>query len=98
MADGPEPQYVDDADEDEGGSDGDEGEDQAFDAAARSVETAPLETRVEPDDVQAATPSHEAAIDSTPDYPPAEAPIERPAESEPAEAPDQPLPPERVGD
>jgi hypothetical protein len=98
MADGPEPQYVDDADEDEGGSEGDEGEDQAFDAAARSVETAPLETRVEPDDVQAATPSHEAAIDSTPVYPPAEAPIERPAESERAETPDQPLPPERVGD
>jgi hypothetical protein len=98
MADSPEPPYVDDADEDEGGTEGDEGEDQAFEAAVPSVETTPLQTNVEPNDVQTAPPPREAVVDSTPAYPPAEAPIDRPAEPEPAEAPDPPLPPERVGD
>jgi hypothetical protein len=94
-----EPPYIDDADEDEGGTEGDEGEDQAFDAAAPSAETTPVESSVESNEAQATPLSHESAVDEVPAYrPTAEAPIESHVESAPAEAPDQPLPPERFGD
>ena len=96
MADSAEPPYVDDAEEDDGGTEGEEGEDQAFDAA--SVETAPLETSVEANDVLGAVPSDDVAVDSKPADAPREAAIESHAESVPADGPEQPLPPERVGD
>ena len=98
-ADSGEPPYVDDADEDEG-TEGDEGEDQVFDAVPPpSIETTPLEPSVESHEAEATPPSPESAVDETPSYaPPAEAPIESHVESAPAEAPDQPSPPERFGD
>jgi hypothetical protein len=96
--DSAEPPYVDDADEDEGGTEGDEGEDQSFDAAPPSIETAHLETN-EASEAEPTPPSHDqSAVDAAPAYPPAEAPIESHVESAPAEAPDPPLPPERFGD
>jgi hypothetical protein len=95
-----EPPYIDDADEDEGGTEGDEGEDQAFDAAAPSAETTPVESRsAEASEAEATPLSHESAVDETPATPlTAATPIENHVESAPAEAPDQPLPPERFGD
>jgi hypothetical protein len=98
-ADSAEASDIDDADEDEAGTEGDDSEDQAFDTAASSVETASAETSVETNADEATSPSLEPAVDETPAYaPPAGAPIESHVESTPAETPDQPLPPERLGD
>jgi hypothetical protein len=98
-ADSAEASDIDDVDEDEGGTEGDDSEDHAFDGAPRSVETASVETSVETNEAEATSPSLESAVDDTPAFSTsAEPPIESPVESAPAEAPEQPLPPERLGE